>query len=225
MKIQWLAHATFLIEGNGLRIVTDPYTPDVLGFPEVQEKADLVIRSSADDEGHCNAAMILGEPVVVTATEIPPGGVEVKGIHVVAIPAQESLIYKQNPGINAMYRFALESMQIAHLGDVGNQLSADQVAALQNTDVLMVPAGGPPTINLEDLWEAIALIRPRIVIPMHYHLPMTKVKMLPVTEFTAHFPPAIVDWQPHPEVELSRSSLPRELRIWVLKPAVFSKPR
>ena len=156
MKIQWLAHATFLIEGNGLRIVTDPYTPHVLGFPEVQERADLVIRSSADDEGHCNAAMIQGEPVVVTATEIPPGGVEVKGIKVMAIPAQESLIYKENPGLNAMYRFALENMQIAHLGDVGNPLSADQVAALQNTDVLMVPAGGPPTISLDDLWEAIA---------------------------------------------------------------------
>lgn len=223
MKIQWLAHATFLIESNGLRLVTDPYTPDVLGFPEVQENADLVIRSSADDEGHCNAAMIQGEPVVVTATEIPPGGVDVKGIHVEAIPAQESLIYKENPGINAMYRFVLENMEIAHLGDVGNPLSADQVAALQNTDVLMVPAGGPPTINLEDLWKAIALIRPRIVIPMHYHLPMTKVKMLPVTEFTAHFSPAIVDWWPDSEVELSRNSLPRELRIWVLKPGVFSK--
>ncbi len=225
MKIQWLAHATFLIESNGLRIVTDPYTPHVLGFPEVQERADLVIRSSADDEGHCNAAMIQGKPVVVTATEIPPGGVEVHGIKVLAIPARESLIYKENPGLNAMYRFALESIQIAHLGDVGNPLSADQVAALQNTDVLMVPAGGPPTINLEDLWDAIALIRPRIVIPMHYHLPMTKVKMLSVTEFTAHFPPAIVDWWPNSEVELSRDSLPKELRIWVLKPGVFSKPR
>ena len=93
MKIRWLAHATFLIEGDGLRIVTDPYTPHVLGLPDAPERADLVLRSSADDEGHCNAAMIRGDPVVVTATEVPPGGIEVKGIKVLAIPAQESLIY------------------------------------------------------------------------------------------------------------------------------------
>jgi L-ascorbate metabolism protein UlaG (beta-lactamase superfamily) len=223
MKIKWLAHATFLIEGDGLRIVTDPYTPHVLGLPEAAERADLVFRSSADDEGHCNAAMIQGDPVVVTATEIPAGGIEIKGIKVIAIPAQESLIYKENPGENAMYRFSLENMQLAHLGDVGNPLSADQAAALQDTDILMVPAGGPPTISLDDLWKAIAIIRPKIVIPMHYHLPGTKVKMLPVTEFTAHFPPSVVDWQPGSEIELSRPLLPREMRIQVLKPSVLSK--
>lgn len=222
MKIKWLAHATFLIEGDGLRIVTDPYTPHVLGLPEATERADLVLRSSADDEGHCNAAMIHGDPVVVTATEIPPGGVDVKGIKVIAIPAQESLIYKENPGENAMYRFALESLQLAHLGDVGNPLSADQVAALQDTDILLVPAGGPPTISLGDLWKAIAMIRPKIVIPMHYHLPGTKVKMLSVTEFTAHYPPTIVDWHSGSEIELSRPLLPREMRIQVLKPSVLS---
>ena len=223
MKIRWLAHATFLIEGNGLRIVTDPYTPHVLGLPEVQEEADLVIRSSADDEGHCNAAMIRGEPIVVTATSIPPVGIEVKGIKILAIPAKESLIYKEHPGDNAMYRFGVENVQIAHLGDVGNPLSADQIAALSETDVLMVPAGGPPTIDLNDLWKAIALIRPRIVIPMHYHLPGTKVKMLSVTEFSSHFPPEIVDWSASPEIELSRALLPREMRIRVLKPGALSK--
>jgi L-ascorbate metabolism protein UlaG (beta-lactamase superfamily) len=222
MKIRWLAHATFLIEGDGLRIVTDPYTPHVLGLPEAPEKADLVLRSSADDEGHCNAAMIQGDPVVVTATEIPLGGLEIKGIKVIAIPARESLLYKENPGENAMYRFALESVQLAHLGDVGNPLSTEQIAALQDTDILMVPAGGPPTINLDDLWKAIAIIRPKIVIPMHYHLPGTKIKMLPVTEFTAHFPSAIVDWKPGSEIELSRSLLPREMRIQVLNPSVLS---
>jgi L-ascorbate metabolism protein UlaG (beta-lactamase superfamily) len=223
MKIKWIAHATFLIEGEGLRIVTDPYTPHVLGLPEAREKADLVLRSSADDEGHCNASMIPGNPVVVTATEIPPGGIEVKGIKVVAIPAQESLIYKEEPGNNAMYRFTLESVALAHLGDVGNPLSADQVAALQDTDVFLVPAGGPPTIGLDDLWKALAIIRPKIVIPMHYHLPGTKIKMLPVTEFTDHFSPTVVDWQPGSEIEISRHSLPKEMRIMVLRSSVLSK--
>jgi L-ascorbate metabolism protein UlaG (beta-lactamase superfamily) len=39
MKLPWLAHACFLLEGNGLRIVTDPYTPEILGYPAVSESA------------------------------------------------------------------------------------------------------------------------------------------------------------------------------------------
>ena len=225
MKIKWLAHATFLIESGALRIVTDPYTPRVMGFPEVRESADIVIRSSADDEGHCNAAMIQGDPVVITATEIDSKGVEIKGIRVVPIPAKESLIHKEKPADNAMYRFALEGVQISHLGDVGNPLSADQIAALQNSDILMVPAGGPPTIDLVDLWKAIPLIRPQVVIPMHYRLPGTKVKMLPVSEFVSHYPREIVDWWPASEREFSRESLPKEMRILVLKSDVFSETR
>ena len=223
MKIKWLAHATFLIESGGLRIVTDPYTPHIMGFPEVREAADIVIRSSADDEGHCNAAMIQGDPVVITATEIQPEGIEIKGVQVIPIRAKECLIHKEKPADNAMYRFALEGIRISHLGDVGNPLSMDQIEALQNSDVLIVPAGGPPTIDLADLWKAIPLIRPQVVIPMHYHLPGTKVKLLPVSEFISHFPPEIVDWWPASEKEFSRESLPKELRILVLKPGVFSE--
>ncbi|MFN8005730.1 MAG: MBL fold metallo-hydrolase [Terriglobia bacterium] len=222
MKIKWLGHATFLIEGDNLRIVTDPYTPSILGLPEVQDAADIVIRSSADDEGHCNAAMIRGEPVVITATEIPAEGVQVKGIQILAIPAQESLIYKEDPGDNAMYRFTLEGLRISHLGDVGNKLSEDQIKALSGTDVLLAPAGGPPTIDLDDLCEAIEVIQPRVVIPMHYMLPGLKVKMLPITAFTSHFPASQVDWSSGSELELSRANLPGDLRIRILNPEILA---
>src|ERR1700680_1243368 len=80
MKIRWLGHAAFAIESNGLRVITDPYTPEDLDFPPVTESADIVIRSSADDRGHCNAEMIPGSPVVVTATEIVEKGANVRGL-------------------------------------------------------------------------------------------------------------------------------------------------
>ena len=35
MKIRWCGHATFLLEGNGTRIVTDPYTPEVAGYDPI----------------------------------------------------------------------------------------------------------------------------------------------------------------------------------------------
>ena len=145
MKIKWFAHASFLIEGNGLRIITDPYTPDEMGFPPITEPADIVIRSSSDDGGHCYAEMIPGDPDVVTATEIIPNGVKIRGLKITAIPVRESLIHKDSPLDNGMYRFTLEGIRLAHMGDVGNALTDEQLEAMSHVDVLFVLAGGPPS--------------------------------------------------------------------------------
>ncbi len=44
MRIKWYAHAAFRLEGNGLRIVTDPYVPEVMKLASITEPADLVLR-------------------------------------------------------------------------------------------------------------------------------------------------------------------------------------
>jgi L-ascorbate metabolism protein UlaG (beta-lactamase superfamily) len=217
MKIKWLAHASFLIEGDGLRIITDPYHPQEMGFPVITEPADIVIRSSDDDRGHCYAEMIRGEPEVVTATDIVDSGATVQGLTISAIPVLESLIHKDSPLDNAMYSFTVEGIRISHMGDVGNPLTDEQLEGLADTDVLLALTGGPPTIELDDLYQAIEILKPRLVIPMHYKLPGTRLKMLPVTEFTRRFADEAVEWVDGPEIELSRNTLPHETRVAVLK--------
>lgn len=223
MKIKWFAHASFLIEGGGLRIITDPYHPDELGFPPITETADIVIRSSADDLGHCHAEMIPGNPAVVTATEIIEQGITVKGLQITAIPVRESLIHKDSPLDNGMYRFNLEGIEIGHLGDVGNPLTDEQLAGLAGVDILFVLAGGPPTLDIDDLCRAIEILKPRVAIPMHYHLPGTKVKMLPVTELAGRFPNSAVKWADGAEVEFSPQTLPKATRLLVLKSSLVQQ--
>jgi L-ascorbate metabolism protein UlaG (beta-lactamase superfamily) len=218
MNITWLAHAAFLIEGSGVRIITDPYTPSTMGFATIDEPADIVVRSSADDAGHCNASMIPGDPIVVTATEVGPAGVEARGVLFTAIPAQESLIYKTAPADNALYRFTLDGIRVAHFGDVGNRLAESQQAALAGAEVWLVPAGGPPTIDLDDLLDAIEALQPRVIIPMHYQLPSATFKMLPVTDFTGRFPAGEVVWQSQPTLTLTAGTLPSQRRVFVLPP-------
>lgn len=151
MRIKWLAHASFLIQGGGgVRIITDPYTPEEMNFGYIKEPADIVIRSSSDDEGHCFAEMIQGHPEVATATEFADQQIIVKGIPISAISTQESLIYKQDPRDNAMYRFELDDIRVGHFGDVGNRLTEDHLSKMSGIDVALVPTGGPPTIDLED---------------------------------------------------------------------------
>jgi L-ascorbate metabolism protein UlaG (beta-lactamase superfamily) len=224
MKIKWLAHASFLIEGDGLRIITDPYMPEEVNLPPITEPADIVIRSSDDDLGHCYIDTIPQGYELVTTTEIVDTGTTVKGLEITAIPVQESLIHKESPLDNAMYRFTLEGINITHMGDVGNRLSEAQLAALAGTDVLLALTGGPPTLDLDDLYEVVNALKPRLVIPMHYRIPGPKFFMLPITDFTQYFPEQAVRWFETPEVELSRDTLPAETRIYVLQPSLVGQP-
>ena len=83
-----------------------------------------------------------------------------------------------------MYRFELGGIRVSHMGDVGNPLTDRQMAALAGTDVLLALAVGPPTIELDDLWDVIQSVKPRVVIPMHYRIPGVSFFMLPVTELS-----------------------------------------
>jgi L-ascorbate metabolism protein UlaG (beta-lactamase superfamily) len=225
MRIKWFAHAAFLIEGDGIRIITDPYTPDLMGFAPITEPADIVIRSSADDAGHANADMIRGDPAVVTTTEILSGPVVVRGCRITAIAAQESLVHKKRPLDNAMYRLTLEGIRIAHFGDVGNRLTDEQLDALAGAEVVLVPAGGPPTIDLQDLQDAVQTLRPRITIPMHYALPGCKVKMLPVSDLVERFRGCKVEWCQGPEIVLKASALPADHTILILQPSTAQESK
>jgi L-ascorbate metabolism protein UlaG (beta-lactamase superfamily) len=218
MKIQWLAHASFLIEGEGLRIITDPYDPEDVNVPPVTEPADIVIRSSPDDVAHAHIETIPAGFELITATEIVDKGVTAKGVDFTAIWSQESLIHKSIPCDNAMYRFALEGVHITHMGDVGNALTGQQMEALSGTDVLLALTGGPPTIELDDLYQVIQTIKPKIVIPMHYRIPGPKFFMLPVTDFTAYFPANMVEQTNQSKIEIHKEALPGETRIMVLNP-------
>jgi L-ascorbate metabolism protein UlaG (beta-lactamase superfamily) len=49
--------------------------------------------------------------------------------------------------------------------------------------VLLVPVGGLSALKANQAAEVISLIEPRIVIPMHYHLPNLTPKLDPVSNF------------------------------------------
>ena len=221
MKIKWYGHACFRIEGGGVSIVTDPYTPEVAGLDPVEEPANVVIMSSATDRFHSNAAMVPGDPKILNALEIAGrGSVEVNGVEFEAFPTMESLKHKESPDENAIYRFEVEGVSILHLGDLGNPLTNEQLDRLRGrVDILLALTGGPPTIELEDLDRAIEEIGPHIVIPMHYQIPKLKLDILPLEAFTSRYPEDSVTRVDATDVDLSFDALPQTLRILVLEPA------
>ena len=221
MKIKWYGHACFRIEGGGISVVTDPYTPEVAGLDPVDEPADVVIMSSATDRFHSCSSMVPGDPRVLNALEIArTGPVEAVGVVFEALPTMESLAHKESPDENAIYRFELEGVRVLHLGDLGNFLTEEQLGLLRgNVDVLLALTGGPPTIELEDLDRAIEEIEPSVVIPMHYRIPKLRLDILPLEAFISRYPEDVVTRVGATEVEFSPETLPRDLRVYVLEPA------
>lgn len=69
---------------------------------------------------------------------------------------------------NAMYRFELDGLQIAHMGDIGNPLNDVQTRFLKDVDVLLALVGAGLVISLPELKRVIDVTGPRIVIPMHF---------------------------------------------------------
>jgi L-ascorbate metabolism protein UlaG (beta-lactamase superfamily) len=221
VKLKWYGQACFLItRGDGLRIVTDPYTPETAGYRPVTEEADLVIRSSDNDSFHCRADLIPGNPSVVTALDLARNGGECieKGVHICAIEAMEALNHRfHEPDQNGMYRFEVDGMSIGHMGDMGNAFSDTQIDFFKGVDILLALAGGHPTIELDDLKTVIDAVRPRLIIPMHFRTLRVKLRnMLWIQSFLDYFDEKDVDFAFDEEVTLTRDSLPESMRVLVL---------
>ena len=221
MRVTWYGHACFRLEGSGVSIVTDPYTPRLAGLAPVNASADAVVMSSALDEAHANAAMVAGSPLVLNALDAVAQPVAIAdGVLVEAVAAMEGVDRPDDPKANALYRLELDGVSVCHMGDVGRRLTEEQLAPLRGrVDVLLALAGAGLTIALADLDDAIAEIGPRVVIPMHFRTPSLRYHALPVEEFLARRRGDPVVRHAGSTIEIARDTLPSVLTVHVLEPS------
>ena len=222
MKITWFGHAAFgLVPEGGPRVITDPYTPEGVGYAPISQEADLVIISSDDDSAHCRADLIGGDPTVVNALTVAQNGgaVTAEDVEIRAIEAAEWDHHPEHavPGQNGMYRFTLDGIKCAHMGDVGNPLTETQQAFFKDTDVLFALAGGYLTLELPDLMEMIHRTRPKLVIPMHFRTLTYKPRnTMWIESFLSHFKEEDVDFAFGARAELTKEDLPERTRVLVM---------
>ena len=223
MKIRFYAHASFRLEADGLAVITDPYTPGPhnSGFDPIDELADIVIMSSATDPFHSDPSHVRGDPIVVNALELPAEGADVRELHIRPFPAMESMTFDfgRNPDANALYLFTLGGLRVLHMGDIGNPVPQEHLAAVRdNVDLLFALTGAHATIALDDLDAAIDAIGPRVVIPMHYFSSRGVLDIEPVDAFLKRHPADTITRVGGPELELMPESLPTEApHIYVLE--------
>lgn len=222
MKIKWYGHAAFrILPDEGPTVITDPYTPEGVGYAPIRDTADLVLISSDDDDAHCRADLIDGAPEVLNALKVAQSGGQgsAAGLNVTAIEAAEWDHHPEHevPGQNGMYRWEMDGITCAHMGDVGNPLTRAQQDFFADVDILFALAGGYLTIELPDLMEMIHRVQPKLVIPMHFRtLTYRPRNTMWIESFLSHFKDENVDFACAHEVEITKDDIPDATRVLVM---------
>ena len=210
MEITWYGLSCFRLTERGLAtVVTDPYDPRAVGFGSARLRGDIVTVSH-DAPGHNYVNAVKGVSMTLTG----PGEYEIGGVFVTGV--QTNGHSKRNPEElrNTLYVFDYEGVSVAHLGDLSRVPSQTEVEALGTVHVALVPVGGGESLNAAKAAEVVALLEPGIVIPMHYAVPGSSLKLAPLSKFLKEM--GLAEMEAQPSLKVSRSTVPEETRVVVL---------
>ncbi len=206
MKINWLGHASFLLEVLNKTIITDPIN-EKAGYKVYNKRVDYVTVSH-EHWDHNQVHALLGEPMVInTLGSYHSEGINFEGIASYHDPQQGRL-----RGSNIIFKINAEGINLVHLGDLGHLLNEKDIQALGEVDILLIPVGGTFTIDAREAFNLVNKLNPKLVIPMHYQTPHLSFQLAPVEDFTRHFD--IVVKKPY--LEISKNNLDQENKVILL---------
>lgn len=210
MEITWYGHSCFRLTERGLAsLVTDPYDHLQVGFEPLKLKADI-LTVSHDSPGHNNIDAVKGSPFLING----PGEYEVGGVFITGIQTNGHAKNSVEPR-NTLYLIDYNGVTVLHVGDLDRVPTQTEVEAFGPVHIALVPVGGAGGLNAAKAAEVISLLEPNIVIPMHYHLPDSKVTLDPLNKFFKEM--GITDVQSQPSLKItSVTSLPDETQVFVL---------
>jgi len=214
MNIKWYGQSCFQIlagsNKNGqISIIIDPYDESIgLKLPRKME-SDIALVTH-DHYDHNNVKKIVNNPFLIAG----PGEYDVKGIFVQGIGS----FHNEKKERNTIYKLEAEGIRLCHLGDLGQkELTPEQLEAVGDVDILMIPIGGVYTIDGKEATKIMAQIEPKIIIPMHYKLPGLKIKLDSLDLFLRAL--GIKSLEKMPKLSVKAKDLPKEeVKIMVLEP-------
>ncbi len=179
-KIHWLGHASFRIDGEKTTIYIDPW--QLSGeLPE----ADLILITH-DHHDHLSpedvAKIQKADTVIVTVAAsanklkgdiqvVAPGDqLTLKDVFIQAVPAY-NLTKFRSPGVPfhpkemgfVGFLVTVDGQRIYHAGDTD---IIPEMAGYQ-VDIALLPVSGTYVMTAEEAAEAVELLKPKVMIPMH----------------------------------------------------------
>ncbi len=190
VEVRWYGHASVKFEdSNGFTVYVDPWT-EVMNEPENEEKADVIVSTHEHfdhfDEKAINAVRNRDTTVLSPEETVenvpdqlethvlrPEETVEVEDRVFTGVEAYNTENYREpdevfHPrGLCTGVVFELDGVTFYHASDTD---PIEEMKELQdkNIDVAFLPVGGHYTMNQDEALEAIKMIKPEKVVPIHY---------------------------------------------------------
>jgi len=215
VRLNYVAHATFLIETpGGLSVATD-YT----GFLGITDLVPTIATMNRAHESHWT-----GSPDPRIPNVLPGWGSDEGGIahnldlgEMLVRNVTTDIRSRFGDGIekngNSIFVFEVAGLCIGHLGHLHHEPDAAQYAALGRLDVVMAPVDGGLTLDRPAMIRVLKRIRASLVIPMHwfgsYNLDAFLMAMS--QDFD-------IERASEPFVEVSLRTLPSRPTILVMQP-------
>jgi len=216
MEITYLGHSSFKLKGNSGTVITDPFD-SYIGFNLPSSSADI-ITVSHDHKDHNNIKPVNGtarrnKPFIVDH----PGEYEVGGISVFGVKTDHDANGGVERGTNTVYSILIDNVKVCHLGDLGHELTQEQLTEIGTVDVLLCPVGGVFTIDSKTAVKTIQALEPSYVIPMHYktskHNTDVFGELTTLEEFLKEYGAEVT---PEAKLSATKERLPEETELVVL---------
>ena len=208
--IRFIGHSTFLITSpGGVTIATDyagvglPVTPDVVTMnrahsshwtPNPDPGIAHVLRGWSDDGSPATHNLEVGDVLIRNVTTDIRGGA-----------------YGRQANGNSIFIFETGNLCIGHLGHLHHVLASEDLAFTGQLDIVMVPVDGSYTMDQAAMVETLQVLKPRLVLPMHYFGQSTLARFLAALDERFE-----VETSPGPEIVVSPATLPRDTKVVVL---------
>jgi L-ascorbate metabolism protein UlaG (beta-lactamase superfamily) len=182
IKVHWLGHDSFVLEGSKT-VILDPfkakggYKADVLliSHEHYDHLSEDDIRRFADASTTIVAPRICEGPLRPFPQEkkfvIPGGEVDVKGVHIEAIPAynlnkfrEPGKVFHPKGDGKVGYVLTLDGTKFYHAGDSD---ATPEMKSL-DVDVAFLPVSGTYVMTAQEAAEAAKAMKAKVVVPMHY---------------------------------------------------------
>ena len=155
--ITWYGHSCFKLTYGDYALVIDPYKDGkVPGLRPLSINADEVFCSHDHDDHNYVQAVRLKQSKTLSPFRVT----KVKSAH--------DDVGGKKRGMNLIHIIEADGIRIGHFGDLGSALDEEQINEIGRLDVAMIPVGGVFTIDAKGAEKLIGILKPWIVIPMHY---------------------------------------------------------
>lgn len=178
MKITWLGHSCMQLSYGESSIVFDPFSPGyVPGLSDISVEADMVLCSHEHGDHNYSAAVTLKNHRTLPFS-------------ITTVSSWHDENHGRDRGGNTIAIVDMpDSTRAVHLGDLGHIPDESQLLQIGHPDALMIPIGGFYTIDAAAAKQICDIIKPRVIIPMHYKSRNFGFDVLgTVEDFTGLFP-------------------------------------